>query len=122
MTFSIGAVAMVLGWVGAASSMAAYYLVSSGRFAPDSLRYHALNMAACAMLAFACLATRSWPSMVTNLMFMAIGVHMTWKVRDRILVRAKRVLAGAGPRPVGAPQEAPAEALPIPVAAAVGVN
>ena len=31
---------VILGWVGAAASIAAYYLVSTKRFAPDSLRYH----------------------------------------------------------------------------------
>ena len=35
---------VILGWVGAAASIAAYYLVSSKRFAPDSLRYHSLNV------------------------------------------------------------------------------
>ena len=34
-----------LGWTGAAASIIAYYLVSSKRFAPDSLRYHCLNVA-----------------------------------------------------------------------------
>lgn len=114
MTMSVGAVAMILGWVGAISSMAAYYLVSSGRFAPDSLRYHALNMSACAMLAVACLATGSWPSMVTNVLFIAIGVRMTWKVRDRLMLRISRVLAGAGPRPAFSHKETPHEKTALP--------
>ena len=45
---------VILGWVGAAASIAAYYLVSTKRFAPDSLRYHTLN----AMH----LAASFWPS------------------------------------------------------------
>ena len=42
---------VILGWVGAAASIAAYYLVSSKRFAPDSLRYHSLNVSSCIRLA-----------------------------------------------------------------------
>ena len=44
----------VLGWLGAGASIAAYYLVSSKRFAPDSLRYHSLNVSSCILLALAC--------------------------------------------------------------------
>ncbi|WP_243442570.1 CBU_0592 family membrane protein [Schaalia vaccimaxillae] len=84
--------AMILGWLGAACSMCAYYLVSSGRFAADSLRYHALNIFACFMLVIACLSTGSWPSMVTNLLFIAIGVRMTWRVRDRLFARLRSVV------------------------------
>ncbi|MDC4233856.1 hypothetical protein M3T53_09100 [Actinomyces sp. B33] len=92
-------IAMVLGWFGAAGSMGAYYLVSSGRFASDSLRYHGLNMAACALLVVACCATGSWPSMVTNLLFILIGVRMSWRVRDRLVARiASLVRPGAARR------------------------
>lgn len=80
---------MVLGWVGAACSLLAYWTVSTQRVAPDSLRYHALNMVACALLAVACLVTRAWPSVVTNLIFIVIGVRMTWQVRDRLVLRLR---------------------------------
>jgi hypothetical protein len=42
MTFSHLAI-VILGWVGAAASITAYYLVSTKRVAPDSLRYQALQ-------------------------------------------------------------------------------
>ena len=59
---------VILGWVGAAASIAAYYLVSSKRFAPDSLRYHSLNVTSCILLALACASTGAWPSFLTNAM------------------------------------------------------
>ncbi|PID98332.1 MAG: hypothetical protein CSA82_00255 [Actinobacteria bacterium] len=79
--------ATVLGWGGAAFSMAAYWSVSTGRMTGDSLRYQALNIAACTLLAYACFATHSWPSMVTNSLFILIGLHMTWRVRHRLYAR-----------------------------------
>lgn len=88
MTFSHIAIA-ILGWAGAAASIAAYYLVSSKRFAPDSLRYHCLNVSSCALLALACASTGAWPSFLTNAIFIGVGVTMVWRVRDRL---ARRLL------------------------------
>lgn len=88
MTFSHIAIA-ILGWAGAAASIAAYYLVSSKRFAPDSLRYHCLNVSSCALLALACASTGAWPSFLTNSIFIGVGVTMVWRVRDRL---ARRLL------------------------------
>lgn len=87
MTDVTATAAMLLGWVGAACSMGAYWAVSNGRVTADSLRYHALNIVACALLAIACLATRAWPSMVVNVLFIVIGLRMTWRVRDRLVTR-----------------------------------
>lgn len=98
---SLSAVAMVLGWIGALCSLLAYWTVSTQRVAPDSLRYHALNMVACALLAMACLATRAWPSVVTNLIFIVIGVRMTWRVRDRLVIRLRAEWAALSEHLVG---------------------
>lgn len=84
-------VAMILGWVGVFCSMAAYYSVSTGRMSGDSLRYQALNITACFLLAIACAATASWPSLVANVLFILIGIRMTWRVRDRLLARFQQV-------------------------------
>lgn len=65
-----------LGWVGAALTMGAYFLVSSKRIAPDSLRYHALNISGALMLAAACTISGAWPSFVANTVFMFIGIHL----------------------------------------------
>ena len=60
----------VLGWLGAGASIAAYYLVSSKRFAPDSLRYHSLNVSSC----------------------IGVGCTMIWRVRDRLARRIMQVV------------------------------
>ncbi|WP_230298015.1 CBU_0592 family membrane protein [Actinomyces provencensis] len=99
--WSLSAAAMVLGWVGAVCSLLAYWTVSTQRVAPDSLRYHALNMVACALLAVACLVTRAWPSVVTNLIFIVIGVRMTWRVRDRLVLRLRDEWTGLAERMAG---------------------
>ena len=67
---------VILGWLGAAASIAAYYLVSSKRFAPDSLRYHSLNVSSCILLAMACASTGAWPSFLTNAIFIGVGCAM----------------------------------------------
>ena len=82
----------ILGWVGAAASIAAYYLVSSKRFAPDSLRYHSLNVSSCVLLAIACASTGAWPSFLTNAIFIGVGCTMIWRVRDRLARRIMQVV------------------------------
>ena len=82
----------ILGWVGAAASIAAYYLVSSKRFAPDSLRYHSLNVSSCILLAIACASTGAWPSFLTNAIFIGVGCTMIWRVRDRLARRIMQVV------------------------------
>lgn len=88
----------LLGWLGAAASIAAYYLVSSKRFAPDSLRYHSLNVTSCVLLATACASTGAWPSFLTNTIFIAVGAHMIWRVRGRLKSRALRIARACSPR------------------------
>lgn len=81
-----------LGWTGAAASIIAYYLVSSKRFAPDSLRYHCLNVASCAFLAVACASSGAWPSCLTNAIFISVGCVMIWRVRLRLARRIMQVV------------------------------
>ena len=82
----------VLGWLGAGASIAAYYLVSSKRFAPDSLRYHSLNVSSCILLALACASTGAWPSFLTNAIFIGVGCTMIWRVRNRLARRIMQVV------------------------------
>ncbi|WP_240470992.1 CBU_0592 family membrane protein [Schaalia suimastitidis] len=89
---TMATITALLGWIGAGGTMGAYYLVSTGRVHPESLRYHVLNISACVLLAYACFMTAAWPSMVANLLFAAIGVRMTWKVRDRLAARIMSLL------------------------------
>ena len=85
MTFSHLAI-VILGWVGAAASITAYYLVSTKRVAPDSLRYHTLNASSCILLALACASTGAWPSFLIG-----VGLTMIWRVRDRLVRRLMQV-------------------------------
>ena len=89
---------VILGWVGAAASIAAYYLVSSKRFAPDSLRYHSLNVSSCILLALACASTGAWPSFLTKAIFIGVGATMIWRVRDRLARRLFQVARFFDPR------------------------
>ena len=89
---------VILGWVGAAASIAAYYLVSSKRFASDSLRYHSLNVSSCILLALACASTGAWPSFLTNAIFIGVGATMIWRVRDRLARRLLQVARFFDPR------------------------
>ena len=89
---------VILGWVGAAASIAAYYLVSSKRVAPDSLRYHSLNVSSCILLALACASTGAWPSFLTNAIFIGVGATMIWRVRDRLVRRLLQVARFVDPR------------------------
>ncbi|WP_371176652.1 hypothetical protein ABYF34_05070 [Buchananella felis] len=96
-----------LGWVGAAATMGAYFLVASKRIAPDSLRYHALNISGAFLLAAACTVTGAWPSMVANAVFIGIGLHLVFTTK-RAYLRAKlaratrKVTAAALPQDSGA--------------------
>ncbi|MFT8395792.1 CBU_0592 family membrane protein [Propionibacterium sp.] len=87
-------ITMVLGYLGAAGTVAAYCLVSGKRIRPDSLRFHALNMISCLFLAIACITTRAWPSLITNSIFLLVGLHMVWQLRDRVIARLHHIHAG----------------------------
>ncbi|MFZ2625907.1 MAG: hypothetical protein WAX29_11815 [Propionibacterium sp.] len=79
--------AMGLGWIGAIGTVAAYCLVSVKRVRPDSVRFHVLNLTSCLLLAVACFTTRAWPSLITNLVFLVIGLHMVWQLRGRVFAK-----------------------------------
>ena len=83
-------VVAALGWLGAASSLAAYYLVSQKVIAPDSLKYHGLNMGGAILLALACAWTSAWPSFFTNLIFLAIGVKMVITTKRAVMKHLMR--------------------------------
>ncbi len=64
-----------VGWVGAVGTVGAYALVSQRRLEAHSLRFQMTNAICAALLALSALSARSWPSMVSNLVWMGIGVH-----------------------------------------------
>jgi hypothetical protein len=63
-----------MGWVGGVVAAVAYVLVSRGRMAPDSARFHGLNVAAAAMLAVAAFDRTALPSACMNVLWILFGL------------------------------------------------
>lgn len=72
--FDLYTFAGALGWVGAALSLLSYLLVTTGRAAATSLAYQCLVLASASTLAFSTAIFGAWPSAVTNLIYIAIGL------------------------------------------------
>ena len=64
-----------LGWVGTAGTFGAYLLLSRGRLASHSLTYSLLNVAGGLLAGAASVAYGAWPSVVSNVVWAAIGLH-----------------------------------------------
>lgn len=79
-----------LGWIGAATMLVAYILVSRGALAGDSLRYQALNMVGSILLMVNCAVTGAWPSAITNLVFLLVGVNVVLTVKRAYLAQLTR--------------------------------
>lgn len=69
------------GWIGAAEFLLAYFLVSKGRLAGDSLRYQALNLSASVLLLVNCARTGAWPSAVANIFYVLVGLNILMTVK-----------------------------------------
>lgn len=63
----------LMGWVGGLMAAAAYVLVARGRVAPDSTGFHAVNVAAAALLAVAAFSHDAISSGVINLLWIVFG-------------------------------------------------
>src|SRR3954470_17043607 len=68
-------VAATGGWIGAIGTVGAYAMVSQRRMEAHSLRFQAINVACAALLSVRALSVHNWPSMASNLVWMAIGAH-----------------------------------------------
>lgn len=73
-----------MGWVGAVGTVGAYALVSQRRMDATSLRFQLINVVCAALLAVSALSVRSWPSMMSNLVWMGIGVHALLGAREAV--------------------------------------
>jgi hypothetical protein len=76
-----------VGWVGAAGTVGAYALVSRGSLDASSMRFQAINVVGGGLLAISALTAGSWPSFLSNLIWMYFGVHA--------LVRSRQALYAA---------------------------
>ena len=76
-----------VGWVGAVGTVGAYALVSQRRLDAHSLRFQTINVTCAALLCLSALSVHNWPSMMSNLVWMGIGLHA--------LLRARKALRAA---------------------------
>jgi NADH:ubiquinone oxidoreductase subunit 6 (subunit J) len=63
----------VVGWIGAALLLIAYGLTSTGRLAPQGVRFQALNLAGAAALTLNSGYHSAWPSAALNIVWIVIG-------------------------------------------------
>lgn len=80
-----------VGWVGAASLLLAYGLVSAGRLAPGGWRFQALNLLGACFLAVNGAYHGAWPSVGLNGVWLVIGAAA--------IVRARRGARPSVPGP-----------------------
>lgn len=101
--FDLDSFASALGWVGAALSLLSYLLVSTGRIVATSVTYQTIVLVSASTLAFSTAIFGAWPSAVTNLIYIAIGVvtisFLVWKrsaaVREAVRAALRRHAADA---------------------------
>lgn len=97
------------GWLGAAAFLAGYFLVSRGRLAGDSLRYQALNIIGAVLLMTNCAYTGAWPSAVSNVFYLGVGLTIIFTVKRAYLAqlaRRQRAEVSARLRRSGQPAQA----------------
>lgn len=78
-------VVTALGWVGAIVGLVAYFQVSRGRWAPNSIQFQAANLCATSMLFLVAAVHGVWPSVAANVAWMVIGAQAVL-----MIVRARR--------------------------------
>jgi hypothetical protein len=78
------AAASTVGWVGAVGTVGAYALVSQRRLDAHSLRFQTTNVACAAALSLSALSVHNWPSMMSNLVWMLIGLHALLGAREAL--------------------------------------
>lgn len=70
-----------LGTVGAVMLLLSYFLVSQKRLQGDSMTFQLLNIVGSVLLAINTGFFHAWPSMVLNIVWVAVGVSVIRKVK-----------------------------------------
>jgi hypothetical protein len=65
----------VIGWLAAVVVLASYALLTSGRLAPSSVPYLAMNAVGAIGLALSTAVAHAWPSSVVNIIWLVIGIR-----------------------------------------------
>ncbi|WP_277212213.1 CBU_0592 family membrane protein [Isoptericola croceus] len=107
-------VVTALGWVGAIVGLVAYYQVSRGRWAADSIQFQAANICAMSMLSLVAAVNGVWPSLAANVAWMVIGAQAIL-----VIVRARRAGRPQVTRVEVAPAEPDVEHFAVGVPAAI---
>jgi hypothetical protein len=72
----------IIGWLGAAVVLLAYFLVSTRRVAPDSKQYQLLNLFGAAGIIANSVVHQATPSVWLNAVWLLIAVYGLVKLRD----------------------------------------
>ena len=78
------------GWIGAAELLVAYFLVSKGTIAGDSLKYQALNIIGSVLLTINCASSGAWPSVIANAFYLMVGINILFTVKRAYIAQLSR--------------------------------
>ena len=78
------------GWIGAAELLMAYFMVSKGTIAGDSLKYQALNITGSVMLTINCASSGAWPSVIANAFYLMVGINILFTVKRAYIAQLSR--------------------------------
>jgi hypothetical protein len=70
----------VIGWLGAACVLWAYYLISSGKITGESLFFQWINFIGAIMLIVHTLYVEAYPSAFVNIVWLLISIMGLWKL------------------------------------------
>lgn len=74
---------VIIGWVGAVMYILAYLLLTLGKLKADSAAYHFLNVLGAVGLIANAFHFNDYPNVVTNLLWLGIGVFALFAIRAR---------------------------------------
>lgn len=77
-------VAATGGWIGAVGTVGAYAMVSQRRMEAHSLRFQTINVVCAALLSISAMSVHNWPSTMSNLVWMFIGLHALLGARQAL--------------------------------------
>ncbi|VVB83843.1 Uncharacterised protein [uncultured archaeon] len=69
-----------VGWLGMILLILAYFFLSSKRLKSNSLIYHLLNLFGAVGIAVSTFATKSWPSVTLNVIWIVIAGFSIYKI------------------------------------------
>ena len=78
------------GWIGAAELLMAYFMVSKGTIAGDSLKYQALNITGSVLLTINCASSGAWPSVIANAFYLMVGINSLFTVKRAYIAQFSR--------------------------------